>query len=61
MNTPLLTLLLMIAALGGTAATLAKDPPPPAPFGPLPAPRQLAWHEQEFYAFVHFNMNTFTG
>jgi alpha-L-fucosidase len=35
--------------------------PPPSPFGPLPSERQLAWHELEFYAFVHFNMNTFTN
>ena len=26
----------------------------------LPAPRQLAWQEVEFHAFVHFGMNTFT-
>ena len=29
-------------------------------FGPVPSERQLTWHEMEFYAFVHFNMNTFT-
>ena len=34
---------------------------PPAPCGVLPTQRQLAWHDREFYAFVHFNMNTFTG
>ena len=31
------------------------------PIGPLPSERQLAWHELEYYAFVHFNMNTFTN
>ena len=31
------------------------------PIGPLPSERQLAWHDQEYYAFVHFNMNTFTN
>jgi alpha-L-fucosidase len=34
--------------------------PPPAPFGPLPSERQLAWHEMEFYMFAHFTVNTFT-
>jgi alpha-L-fucosidase len=34
---------------------------PPAPFGPLPSERQLAWHQLGYYAFVHFNMNTFTN
>jgi alpha-L-fucosidase len=34
---------------------------PPEPFGPLPSDRQLAWQELEYYAFIHFNMNTFTN
>ena len=34
---------------------------PPAAHGPLPSERQLAWHDLEYYAFVHFNMNTFTN
>ncbi|MGB5667469.1 MAG: alpha-L-fucosidase, partial [Maribacter sp.] len=34
---------------------------PPKPLGPIPSERQLAWHELEYYAFVHFNMNTFTN
>lgn len=34
---------------------------PPSPLGPLPSERQLAWHELEYYGFLHFNMNTFTN
>ncbi|MGB5553170.1 MAG: alpha-L-fucosidase [Flavobacteriaceae bacterium] len=34
---------------------------PPKPEGPLPSQRHLAWHELQYYAFVHFNMNTFTN
>jgi alpha-L-fucosidase len=34
---------------------------PPEPIKPLPYERQLAWHGLEYYAFVHFNMNTFTN
>lgn len=26
----------------------------------IPAPRQLAWQEMEYHAFVHFGINTFT-
>jgi alpha-L-fucosidase len=35
--------------------------PVPEPVGPLPSERHLAWHPLEYYAFVHFNMNTFTN
>lgn len=33
----------------------------PAPLQPIPSARQRAWHAREYYAFVHFNMDTFTG
>lgn len=44
-----------------TILSACNKTPPPSPFGPLPSERQLAWHELEFYGFVHFNMNTFTN
>jgi len=33
----------------------------PSPYPPTPSLRQLAWHELEFYGFLHFNVNTFTN
>lgn len=50
-----LTILLAILCLGS-----CKEVPPPKAFGPLPTERQMKWHEMEYYAFVHFSMNTFT-
>ncbi|MGA2035671.1 MAG: alpha-L-fucosidase [Thermoguttaceae bacterium] len=41
-------------------AAFARAAEPPQPYGPLPSPRQLAWHELEVYGFLHFGMNTFT-
>lgn len=32
----------------------------PAAFGPLPNEYQLRWQKMEYYAFIHFSMNTFT-
>lgn len=48
--------------LAALALTLScSGPLPPAPVGPIPSQRQLSWHRLQYYAFVHFNMNTFTN
>lgn len=34
---------------------------PPKPLLPVPSKAQLAWHEMEMNAFIHFTTNTFTN
>jgi alpha-L-fucosidase len=54
----ILLLLNLLIILPVCSQELVKSP---APFGPLPTQKQLDWHEMEFYAFVHFSLNTFTN
>jgi len=49
-------LLFLLLVMGCTST--AVDPP--LPIYPVPTERQLAWHDMEQYAFVHFTTNTFT-
>lgn len=53
-------LLVAVCVIPLLSAQSRKVVEPPKPFGPLPSPRQLRWHEMEFYGFVHFTVNTFT-
>ena len=39
---------------------IAQQVVPPVPYGVTPSERLLAWHELEFYGFIHFTINTFT-
>lgn len=32
----------------------------PVPLGPVPTENQMRWQEMEYYAFVHFSLNTYT-
>ena len=34
---------------------------PPKPYGAVPTAGQLAYHQQELSAFIHYGMNTYTG
>ncbi|PXY46180.1 alpha-L-fucosidase [Flavobacterium hydrophilum] len=52
----LISFFLIIAPI--SSQKLVKSP---EPFGPLPTQKQIDWHEMEFYAFVHFSLNTFTN
>lgn len=33
----------------------------PAPYGPVPTEQQIKWLRMEWYAFVHFGLNTYTN
>jgi alpha-L-fucosidase len=50
----------LISFLTFVSITSCSQVKPPEPFGPVPSERQLAWHELEYYMFVHFTVNTFT-
>jgi alpha-L-fucosidase len=41
-------------------ASYAQDVRPPSPVLPVPNKAQLAWHDMEMNAFIHFTTNTFT-
>lgn len=50
----------LIFILAAIFFACSSDVKAPEPIGPLPSASQLAWHEMEMNAFVHFTTNTFT-
>jgi len=50
----------LIALLICGQSCTSKIIPPPEAVMPIPSARQLAWQNLEFYAFVHYNINTYT-
>jgi alpha-L-fucosidase len=55
------TVFYFLASFAGICNALSgKSAAAPVPFGAVPSERQLAWHQLEMYAFVHYTLNTYT-
>lgn len=50
----------VLTAIAVFSACAVAQITPPRPVLPVPSNAQLAWQKLEYYAFVHFGMNTFT-
>ncbi len=51
----------LIFSLAALLAPLLPAAEPPAPHGPVPTDAQVDWLRMEWYAFVHFGLNTYTN
>lgn len=49
-----------ILFFAGLAFSACNKVDPPRDVGPVPSENQLRWQEMEYYAFVHFSLNTYT-
>lgn len=54
-------LLLTVGCLGICSTGALYAAAEPAPYGPLPTKQQVDWLRMEWYAFVHFGLNTYTN
>ncbi len=53
------TFFLLFALTVLNAGCAEKKSIAPAPYGTVPTERQLAWHDMEMYAFIHFTTTTY--
>ncbi len=51
---------LLFVLIAGALTLQARAAAPPAPFGPVPTPRQLCRETNAFWGFLHYGVNTFT-
>ncbi len=54
-------MLALFLITGGSMSAVQAQVAPPEPYGLTPNERQIEWYHREQQAFIHFNMNTFTG
>lgn len=50
-----------LIAFMAAAVSCAERTHEPEPFGTLPSQAQIEWQKMEYYMFIHFGPNTFTG
>ena len=52
---------IIMALVCGSFAAWGGNTEAPAPYGPVPTEQQVNWLRMEWYAFVHFGLNTWTN
>lgn len=50
----------LFASIALSSLIGCKEIEAPHTYGPVPTEAQLKWQELEFYAFIHFSLNSFT-